>query len=643
MSIGAFLPSDIGPIRAAAIEFWVNNLTSIAEQPMMQALDSSGLFNMDAWSGVVKYYGRNLVEAAKNGELHEVSGRDSEIDEVISALRQGRNPCIVGEAGVGKTALVEGLACRIAKGEVPDDVKDWVIINVDFPSLLVGRGYNKDPNGALVRLKALFEYAKKHKNVVIFIDEVHQFAAFANLCKAYLGEGEVKFVGATTLMEFNSYIAADESLAKLFTQVKLEEPGLDVSLKILKERVPGLEKRYSVKITDQALYASLVLTSRYLPTMPKPDRDVKVLESACERASRGAADNPQAKDEEVEVTDLHVRDVISSEFGIPVSVPSKAEILNIALMPRKIKSKLLGHDNAIDTICEGLKGARFELNDADKVRYTCLVAGPTGTGKTTLCKAVSDEVGNKSIIFNATQFREIKKELLAVVEASPYATVIIEDLDKAKLDVLGEIFYALHAGFMVNDRGLKVNFKNTVIIMTVSTGDKEMTSAEVKKYLAEKVSSTVLNEIKDVVVLDKISDIDGKKIALVDLIKACVMIKNKFNVKVMFGEDVINNLALNGLAERQGAVGIKRCVSKVCNEVVSNVCKGLIAPESEIELKDKDNKITFEVKLRDKEEEKTSDEDQKQVDSKDQEEEGKDQEEEGKDQEEPDAQEQQAK
>lgn len=286
---GKIMPDAISSIViSAAIQASFNavfgTIASVMVRPLQQKLESTGFFNLDA-KDVIGQYGEDLVEKAKQEHWTGVAGREEKIADLIRLLRQRRNPCITGEAGVGKTALVEGLAALIARGEVPDDVKDWKIIKVDFPSLIVGKGYGGDPNSGIIRLRALFEYAIAHPNVVIFIDEVHQFSSYAELCKTYLDRHQLMLIGATTNREFEKYMASkDEALERRFTKILLEAPDSEIAFKIIKDRVPYLEKKYNIRISDEILAKNVALIRRYIPYKSSPDKEIKNLEIAAEIA-----------------------------------------------------------------------------------------------------------------------------------------------------------------------------------------------------------------------------------------------------------------------------------------------------------------------------------------------------------------------
>ena len=547
-------------------------------------------------------YAEDLVEKAKKGELQAVAGRDAEVDQLIAALRRNENPCIIGEAGVGKTALVEGLAVLIAQGNVPDDIKDWRVMKVDFPSLIVGKGYGGDANGGLIRLRALFEYAKKHPDIVIFIDEVHQFGGYADLCKTFLDRGQIKLIGATTYDEFSVQIGRDPALERRFRKIFVTEPDLQMAFDIIKSKVPLLEQQFGVTISEEIMYLNTVLVSRYLPFSPHPDTEIKNLAAACEVAKREAnlADKDKDKDKNedkkssISVTEAHVRQALTMKSNIPVNALTQQDAAQLLTMPIRFKKAIIGQDGAIDRVCGVIQRARLELNDPRSGRGVFLFAGPTGVGKSYLAKLLGAEI-RQSLFIDAAQFdKDWRKKLISMVKVHPYCEIVFEGIERAKPEIRSAIMSMIDSGFMLDDSSRPVSFKNAVIILTSNTGRGAKTETEMRKVLTDTLGVEMVSKVDNLVFFSPLDENTAKTMVSTTVSNICSLIESKFGIKVTYGDDIVQLLIKKGLQLGEGAFGINKCIDRdVFSLLTESAMIGKIKPKQNIELKVVDDSIAF--------------------------------------------------
>lgn len=606
----------ISAVISAFLGSFLQTIAAFALRPLNQKLEATGFFNAEAHD-IISQFGVDIVQKARNGELLAVNGREKEIEELITHLRQRDNPCIVGDAGVGKTALIEGLAVKIADGDVPEDIKDWIIIKVDFPSLIVGKGYGGNSTDGIVRLRALFEYAKHHQNVIIFIDEVHQFSGYADLCKTYLDRKELRFVGATTTAEFNQYLAPDPALARRFSIVYLERPTMEEALNVIQARVPMLEHQYNVHISSNSVSSAVILNERYRPFAASPDREIKTLTMACELAcleagkqtneahtdqearvvvterppakkdgfftkvARGIVNlfkrKPKAKPANtnnptntnnidpssvIEVTENHVRKAVSMVSNIPVENLTDAEKISLLNTAERMKSQMVCQDEAIDRVSRAIIESRLEMNDPSRLRGAFLFAGASGSGKTKLASLIADEIG-KSFLINAAQFDSTMREkLLEKIKTDPYCLIVFDDLDKAKPSIIGDIVSTVDRGWTYDNKGQKVSFTNTFVVLTVSTDPKAMTKEETLDSLVSKLGVEYINKINDIIIFNAIDKENAQKITGFYLDQLCQLLFSQYKMKIRYNEDLIDLISTNVIKAGTAGRGITNYVQR---------------------------------------------------------------------------------
>ncbi len=499
----------------------------------------------------LKAFGRNLTKLAKNGELDPVIGRESEIERVIQILcrRTKNNPVLVGEAGVGKTAIVEGLAQEIAAGDVPEILRDKKVVTLDLALMVAGTKYRGQFEE---RIKAVMDEIKKVGNVILFIDELHTIVGAgsaegamdaSNIIKPALSRSELQCVGATTLNEFRKYIEKDAALERRFQQVKVEEPSVEDAILIMKGLRGKYESHHKVRYLDDALEASVKLTSRYLTSRFLPDKSIDVIDEAGARARITTMTRPpelkdlqmrideinvqkvdaineqdfekaaSLRDEEkstkkeledrleswkgdseekiVEITEDDIMHVVGKWTGVPLQRMETAEAKKLLTMESDLKKSIIGQEVAVTAISKALRRSRADLKDPRRPIGSFLFLGPTGVGKTYLARKLAKFMfGDTDALIQLDMSEYMEKftasrligsppgyvgyeeggQLSEAVRRRPYSVVLFDEVEKAHPDVMNLLLQILEEGMVTDSFGRKIDFRNTIIILTSNVG-----------------------------------------------------------------------------------------------------------------------------------------------------------------------------
>ena len=499
----------------------------------------------------LKAFGRDLTKLAREGGLDPVIGRESEIERVIQILcrRTKNNPVLIGEAGVGKTAIVEGLAQEIATGNVPEILRDKRVITLDLALMVAGTKYRGQFEE---RIKAVMDEIRKVKNVILFIDELHTIVGAgsaegamdaSNIIKPALSRAELQCVGATTLNEYRKYIEKDSALERRFQQVKVEEPSVPDAIKILEGLRDKYESHHKAKFTREAVEASVKLTSRYLTARYLPDKAIDVLDEAGARARIGTMTRPPVikemegrieqinreklaaisdqdfekaaalRDEEkaskkqleetlknwratseetvVTVTDDDIMAVVSKWTGVPLRRMEEKETEKLLKMEDELKGRVIGQDEAVVAISKALRRSRADLKDPRRPIGSFLFLGPTGVGKTYLARNLAEFMfGDADALIQIDMSEYMEKftasrligsppgyvgyeeggQLSEAVRRRPYSVVLFDEVEKAHPDVMNLLLQILEEGTITDSLGRKIDFRNTIIIMTSNVG-----------------------------------------------------------------------------------------------------------------------------------------------------------------------------
>ncbi|MFZ5529061.1 MAG: ATP-dependent Clp protease ATP-binding subunit ClpA [Pseudomonadota bacterium] len=440
----------------------------------------------------LEQYTQNLNQAAREGKIDPLIGREHEVERVIQVLcrRRKNNPLLVGEAGVGKTAIAEGLAWRITQNEVPEVLADAEVYALDMGALLAGTKYRGDFEQ---RLKAVIKQLKEQPNAVLFIDEIHTLIGAgaasggtldaSNLLKPALSSGQLKCIGATTFTEYRGIFEKDAALSRRFQKVEVVEPSVEQTIEILKGLKSRFEEHHSVKYALGALQAAAELSAKYINDRHLPDKAIDVIDEA------GAAQRilPKSKQKKT-ITRAEVEDIVSKIARVPATSVSSDDRSKLKTLDRDLKSVVFGQDNAIDALSAAIKMARSGLGKPDKPIGAFLFSGPTGVGKTEVAKQLAYVLGIDLIRFDMSEYMERHAVsrligappgyvgfdqgglLTEAITKKPHAVLLLDEIEKAHPDVFNILLQVMDHGTLTDNNGRKADFRNVMIIMTTNAG-----------------------------------------------------------------------------------------------------------------------------------------------------------------------------
>ena len=454
-----------------------------------------------ARTGNLDKYGRDLTDLARMNRLDPVIGRDKEIQRVIQILsrRTKNNPCLIGETGVGKTAIVEGLAQRIAQGNVPGDLLGCRVVSLDMTSMVAGTKYRGDFEE---RIRATIEEVIAAGDVILFIDELHTIMGIgaaegavdaANILKPQLARGELQLIGATTIGEFRRTIEKDGALERRFQSVLVEEPTPEDAESILKGLRERYERHHHVRITDEAIHSAVALSRRYLTDRFLPDKAIDLIDEA---ASRLRLERLEAPSKEGVVDKGVVAAVIAQTTGIPLERMAEEEARQCLDLGQQLHRTMVGQEEAVEKVARAIQRSRVGLGDPRRPVGSFLFLGPTGVGKTHLCRALGRCLfGDKDGVIKLDMSEYMEKhsvsrligappgylgyddggQLTGRIRKKPNSIVLFDEIEKAHPEVMNLLLQLLEDGELTDSQGRKANFKNAVVIMTSNVGAKYLT------------------------------------------------------------------------------------------------------------------------------------------------------------------------
>ena len=642
-------------------------------------------------------FGRDLTQAAKNGEIDPVIGREKEIQRVIQILsrRTKNNPVLIGEPGVGKTAVAEGLALEIAKGNVPEILKDKRVVSLDLTGMVAGAKYRGDFEE---RIKAAIDEVKKSKNTILFIDELHTIvgagaaegsADAANILKPSLARGDFQVIGATTLNEYRKYIEKDAALERRFQPVKVGEPTPEQAVQILKGLRDSYEAHHKVKITDEAINAAVTLSSRYIADRYLPDKAIDLIDEGASKvrlASLTSPDNVKELEDEIadyekekasaineqdferaarlrdeqkelqtklddakkkwqeqqkgnsgEVTAEDIAKIVSEWTGIPVVQLTKEESERLLNMENVLHERVIGQSEAVTAIAKAIRRGRVGLKDPKRPVGSFIFLGPTGVGKTEICKALAEAMfGDENAMLRLDMSEYMEKhtvskligsppgyvgfeeggQLTEKVRRKPYSVVLFDEIEKAHPDVFNMLLQILEDGRLTDSQGRTVDFKNTIIIMTSNVGARLITEKQSslgfnsenenaeeseKKDIKELVTGELrkvfrpefLNRVDDIIVFNKLNKDEIKQIA-VKMLKTLENRLDKMNIKISFTDNAISEIADKGFDENYGARPLRRAIQNEIEDPLSEqMLEGKVKDGAVVTCDFSDGQFTF--------------------------------------------------
>ena len=647
---------------------------------------------------ILDNFSRDLIKLAEEGKIDPVVGRDNEVKRISQILsrKKKNNVVIVGDAGVGKSALVEKLAIQIHKGVCPSNLLDKRLVSLDLTSLVAGTKYRGQFEE---RIKAILNELQENPNVIVFIDELHTMVGAgnasgamdaANILKPALARGEMQCIGATTFDEFKKHIEKDSALVRRFQKIILKEPTQSETIEILKNLKSSYEEFHKVEYQDNVVETITTLALRYITDRQFPDKAIDILDELgsdkkisgkipeiIETLKKDAEEIKEKKvqvvknqnyeqaaklrdeerkilkklDDEKEkwtikqkenktpVTVEDVYEIVSNMTGVPISKLDSKETEKLLKLEDILSSKVIGQDDAIKTISKAIRRNRVGIKDTNKPIGSFIFLGSTGVGKTFLAKSLAETLfgdPNKIIRVDMSEFMEKHNvsrligsppgyvgydeggQLTEKVKNNPFSVILFDEIEKAHKDVFNILLQILDEGHLTDSFGRKVNFTNTLIIMTSNVGakkvmdfgdgmgfatnSKETQKAEVKKSIIQKAlkqqfNPEFLNRIDDVITFNPLNDDTLKKIIDIELSRLNDRLKEK-NFKITFDKSVIVKIHELNSEEEYGARPIKRIIQNLCEDFLSEeILKGNIVENTAITLKFKDEKLTFTKKI----------------------------------------------
>jgi len=668
---------------------------SAQEEGGAESIPAEAGSKKDSKTPALRAFGRDLTELARKGDLDPVIGREDEIERVIQILcrRTKNNPVLIGEAGVGKTAIAEGLAQEIISANVPEILHDKRVITLDLALMVAGTKYRGQFEE---RIKAVMDEIRRSKNIILFIDELHTIVGAgsaegamdaSNIIKPALSRGELQCIGATTLNEYRKYIEKDSALERRFQTVKVEPPTVIQTIQILKGIRPKYEAHHKARITDEALEAAAKLSDRYLSGRFLPDKAIDIMDEAGARARIGSMTRPpnvkdveaeierikvdkegaikaqdferaaslrdaekQAKDKldrvladwrsskeerEVIVTEDDIMHVLSKWTGVPLRRMEQKETAKLLAMEDEVKGKVIGQDEAVTAISKALRRSRADLKDPRRPIGSFVFLGPTGVGKTFLARTLAEFMfGDPDALIQLDMSEYMEKftasrligsppgyvgyeeggQLSEAVRRRPYAVVLFDEIEKAHPDVMHLLLQILEEGKITDSLGRKIDFRNTIIIMTSNVGAELIKKQTTLGFGAAKLDDNYdvmrdkileetkrvfkpefLNRLDDIIVFHTLTKPDLVRIVDLEVRKVTARVKLK-SIDIALDAQSHELLIEKGYDPAYGARPMRRAVERFLEDpMAEELLRGTIKEGDSVKVTRDGDKLAFAV------------------------------------------------
>ena len=691
----AFILSQLGVSIPLLLDELSNSQSGVS--PYSQSGRGSSKGSKKSSTPNLDKYGQDLTEKARRSEIDPVIGREKEIERVIQILsrRTKNNPCLIGEPGVGKTAIAEGLALKIAQGEVPELLREKRIVSLDLTGMVAGTKYRGDFEE---RIKTCIDEVIKAKDVILFIDEVHNLIGTgsaegavdaANILKPSLARSELQVIGATTLEEYRKYIEKDSALERRFQPVKVGEPTEDETVEILRGLRNKYEAHHKVKITDEAIVAAVRMSSRYITDRYLPDKAIDLVDEACSRVrlrafttppevkkieedikqvneekaaavnsqdferaaslrdrekelrSQLAASRTNWKEESArvggEVTVEEIAQIVAGWTGIPVTELTREESQRLLEMESILHERIVGQNKAVSAVARAIRRGRSGLKDPKRPLGSFIFLGPTGVGKTELCKALGaamfgDE--NAVIRFDMSEFMEKHTtsrlvgsppgyvgyeeggELTEKVRRKPYSVILFDEIEKAHPDVFNMLLQILDDGILTDSQGRRVDFRNTVVIMTSnigakliagegrtigfkneSTGNGVLDETRIRDAVMSELKKAFrpefLNRVDEIIVFNQLTKDEIREIASRMLEKLSERLRT-MEIEMSFSPEVVTMAADAGFDPVYGARPLRRAIqTKIEDKLSEQILEGVVCAKHRYECTLENGEVRF--------------------------------------------------
>lgn len=677
---------------------YIDVLISIGEDSSLYKEDLAKNRSGNKGGSMLSQFSRDLTAMAEEGSLDPVIGREDEIQRVIQILsrRTKNNPCLIGEPGVGKTAIVEGLALRIVSGDVPFTVKDKRVLTLDLSAMVAGSKYRGEFEE---RIKKVVKEVIDAGNIILFLDELHTIIGAggaegaidaSNILKPSLARGEIQLIGATTINEYRKYVEKDAALERRFQPVNVEEPDVEASIRILNGIRSKYEEHHHVEILPEAVEAAVKLSDRYINDRNLPDKAIDLIDEAAAAVRLSSVQTPARQqemlaeiaemDKEIEnyvkaddyervgelkrvqdalikkyerlrknneqaeakrryvVDEEDIARVVSVWTKVPLEKIAEKESERLLKLEDELHKRVIGQEEAVTAVAKAMRRGRTGLKDPNRPIGSFLFLGPTGVGKTELCKALAEAMfgsENALIRVDMSEYMEghsVSKmigsppgyvgfeeggQLSEKVRRNPYSVVLFDEIEKAHPDVFNILLQVLDDGHITDSKGRKVSFKNTVLIMTSNAGAQRIVDpknlgftvdkSEKKDY--DKMKSGVMEEVKkifkpefinridEIIVFHQLSKDNMKSIVSLlasNLSKRC---EEQLQIKLKFSPALKEYLVEKHSDKKMGARPLKRAIQSLVEDALAEeILRGNVKPGDTVTAGIKDEKVTFHVK-----------------------------------------------